>query len=785
TAGPSMTATVTTTNPAVGTYRLEGSGGANTHMTGLYASITPVTPTSMGWWIYPTGGSAVNYLVVGNTAVTGSNCVAFTYFLGSTANIRFVSSVNLDYPATVNTWYHLEMRNINWSMHTFDIYINNTLQYTSFPFRDPTQNDISRIHLYNYNTGMGYWDDIRVGTGGPPTVVTWTSTPTSCASGNNGSVDLSVTGGTPGYSYSWSNGATTQDISGLTAGTYSVTVLDANLCTVTQTASVTEPPPITAAGTTQSNVSCNGGSNGYAAIMAGGGTPSYTYSWSTGGTGPSVMNLSAGTYTCTTTDGNGCTMATTFTITQPPALTATTSQTDPNCNGANNGTASVNVSGGVSPYTYSWSSGGNSSTATNLAAGTHSCSITDANGCILTQTVTLTQPPGLTTVFSTQSVTCNGGANGTASVMVSGGSGSYTYNWSSGGTAPMATGLSAGTHTVIITDASTCTFTYTVNVTQPTPVNATFTQSDVSCGGAADGTASVVASGGTGPYNYAWSNGGTGSTETGLSAGTFSVAITDANGCTITQTVTITEPDPITGTTTTIDPTSCGGLTGSIDLTVGGGTPGFSYLWSESSTTQDITSVPAGIYSVTITDSEGCTMVVSVTLNDPPPPAVSLSLPSSVLCLNDAPLSLSGESPLGGSWSGTGVTGMLFTPLTAGNGMHAITYSFTDGNNCTGTAVDSILVDPCVGISTSSEPGSWNIYPNPTTSFVTISGNVTDGNFDVEVFAMDGRLVFAGRTAVISGKHITTINFENEPSGIYFLRIVNGELITTAKIIRR
>ncbi|MGO4773835.1 T9SS type A sorting domain-containing protein, partial [Flavobacterium sp. W22_SRS_FK3] len=214
----------------------------------------------------------------------------------------------------------------------------------------------------------------------------------------NGAASVSPSGGTPGYTYLWSpSGGTAATATGLAAGTYTVTVTDANGCTATRSFTITQPSVISTGTASQTNVSCNGATNGAASVSPSGGTPGYTYLWSpSGGTAATATGLAAGTYTVTVTDANGCTATRAFTITQPTAITATTSQTNVSCNGGANGTATVNPSGGASAYTYSWApSGGTAATATGLSAGTYTVTITDANGCTATRSFTITEPASI------------------------------------------------------------------------------------------------------------------------------------------------------------------------------------------------------------------------------------------------------------------------------------------------------------------------------------------------------------------------------------------------------
>jgi hypothetical protein len=243
------------------------------------------------------------------------------------------------------------------------------------------------------------------------------------------------------------------------------------------------------------------------------------------------------------------------------------------------------------PYTFSWT-GSSSTTATagSLLAGTYTVTVTDAKGCVVTQTVTITEPSLLTASTTKTDVSCNGMADGTATVIATGGTLNYTYSWSPvGGAAAIANGLLAGTYTATVTDAMGCTTTATAIITQPTVLASTATSTNVSCFGGNDGTASVTASGGTQTYTYSWSpSGGTSSTATGLTAGTYSVTVTDNHGCTSVSSVTITEPGTGLSATTGQTNVSCfGGNDGTAWVITAGGTSPYSYSWNPTAQTND------------------------------------------------------------------------------------------------------------------------------------------------------------------------------------------------------
>ncbi|WP_410493659.1 beta strand repeat-containing protein, partial [Chryseobacterium sp. 18068] len=312
-----------------------------------------------------------------------------------------------------------------------------------------------------------------------PTAISGTTVVTNiaCNGGSTGSINLTPTGGSAPYTFNWGGGITTEDRTGLAAGTYTVTITDANGCTGTVTATVTQPTAMSAT-VSQTNVSCNSGSNGTAGIVVTGGTAPYTYSWSpSGGTAATATGLVAGTYTVTVTDANACTITRTVTITQPTAISGTTVVTNIACNGGSTGAINLTPTGGSAPYTFNWGGGITTEDRTGLAAGTYTVTITDANGCTGTVSATVTQPTAMSATTSQTNISCNGGTNGTASIVVTGGTAPYTYSWSpSGGTAATASGLSAGAYTVTVTDANACTITRTVTITQPTAMSATTSQ---------------------------------------------------------------------------------------------------------------------------------------------------------------------------------------------------------------------------------------------------------------------------------------------------------------------
>jgi gliding motility-associated-like protein len=461
----------------------------------------------------------------------------------------------------------------------------------------------------------------------PPalTVSISAQTNVSCNGGTNGAATAAVNGGAPGYSYSWntSPAQTGASASGIPAGSYTITVSDLNSCTATATVSITEPPALTVVISAQTNISCNGGTNGAATAAGNGGSPAYSYSWNTtpAQTGATASGIPAGTYTVTISDLNSCTSTATVSITEPPVLSAAISaQTNVSCNGGNNGNATAAGNGGSPAYSYSWNTSPVQLTAVavSLTAGTYTVTVSDQNSCTATATVTITEPPVLTVAVSAHTnVSCNGGNNGTATALANGGSPAYSYSWNTSPvqTTATASNLAAGSCTVTVTDANSCTATATVNITQPTALSlALASKTHPSCNGSGNGDIYTAAAGGTGPYSYAWTpNVSTADSAISLFAGSYTITVTDVNNCIATLTEAITDPPLLTvdaGSNVSI----CRGLTTGLNAATGGGTPAYVYSWSNGAVTpsQTVQPIVTTNYTVTVTDSKSCSATDSV-----------------------------------------------------------------------------------------------------------------------------------------------------------------------------
>jgi len=399
-------------------------------------------------------------------------------------------------------------------------------------------------------------------------VTTTASAGTIACNGGTTTVTVSATGGTAPYS---GTGSFT-----VSAGSYSYTALDANGCSSTTSVSVSEPSAVVASSSATA-ILCYGGSS-TVTVSATGGTAPYS------GTG--TFTVTAGTYSYTVTDANGCSTTTSVTVSEPTAVSASSSATAILCNGGNS-TVSVSATGGTSPYT-------GTGTFTR-GAGTWSFTVTDANGCSTSTSVTITQPNALVASSTAGTIACNGGTT-TVTVSATGGTAPYT------GTGPFS--VTAGTYTYTVTDANGCTNSATITVTQPSAVVATYSATPILCYGQSS-TVTISATGGTAPY--------TGIGPITQFVGTMVYIVTDANGCQGTVSVTLTQPVKVEGTATST-PATCAGNNGTAKVAPTGGTGSYTYSWSNGPTTQSISSLVPGTYTVVITDGNGCTGSASTTV---------------------------------------------------------------------------------------------------------------------------------------------------------------------------
>ncbi|MFI5148716.1 MAG: PKD domain-containing protein [Bacteroidia bacterium] len=567
---------------------------------------------------------------------------------------------------------------------------------------------------------------LRAASGGTEAI---TGTNVSCAGGTNGTATTTMTGGTSPFTYSWSpSGGTAATATGLGAGTYTCSVTDNGGCTTTQTVIITAPAPL-ALTNTQTNVLCNGGTNGSATVTASGGTAPYTYSWSpSGGTAATATGLAAGTYTCTLTDSKACATTSVVTITQPAALTATTSTVPALC-GSSNGSATVTAGGGTTAYTYSWNTtpAQTTATATGLAAGTITCTVTDANGCVQTATANVTNTGGPSvTAAPPVNVTCFGACNGSGNVTVTGGTAPYTYTWSpapgAGQGSNAASALCAGTYTCNVADNTGCVQSATLIITQPTALTLTPASTPVACFGGNTGSASVTASGGSAAYTYSWTpapGAGQGSANaTNLTAGNYTLQLTDANGCKDSTVIAITQPALLTINATGLTATCNGKCNGQLICVPNGGTSAYSYSWNTGCSSASCSNICAGTYTATVTDSHGCTATDTALVHEPPPLAMTMGSKPSICNKPDGKDSVKvtgGTAAYTYSWTpGPGNTTANYTNIVAGT----YTVYVQDNNGCRDSSTNIVSNMPGVNIT--------NVASTPVSCFGGNDGTARD-----------------------------------------------------------
>jgi gliding motility-associated-like protein len=531
-----------------------------------------------------------------------------------------------------------------------------------------------------------------------PSGITATVNDATCFGACDGSANAIPIGGTSPYNYNWTSippggpYANDSTITGLCAGTYNLTLTDSANCILATSVVVGEADSITP-NETFTDASCNGNCDGSASVTPTGGTAPFTFVWShNGSTASSASGLCAGPVSVTITDFNGCTKVVNFNISAPNALTISSTSNDALCNGACDGSATANPTGGTGPFQYQWDDplAQTTQTATGLCAGTYNVTVTDANGCSGVETVIINEPSIIVDNPVVTDATC-GVCDGSITLAPTGGTGPYTFNWPTlGATTPTVNALCAGTYPVDITDNNGCTESFLIAVSDVNGPTVSVNSTNATCNGVCDGTASATVTAGTPAFQFLWSPGGqTTSNVAGLCAGNYTVQVTDGNGCITVQPVTIIDNSALSATLTTVDATCNGSCDGSAQVNPIGGLPPYTYSWAGGNATgQTVNAVGglcAGNYTVTITDALGCSFIQNVTINESSLLTVATSgiaANCNGSCDGQATATPSGgTAPYTYSWS-NGATTPTVTALCAGN----YTVTVTDVNGCSGTA---------------------------------------------------------------------------------------------------
>ena len=564
-----------------------------------------------------------------------------------------------------------------------------------------TTPNVLPVNTYNYtitdSNNCTYSSSVNI-TSPSPISVSETINNVSCFGFNDGSVNLSISGGIPTYTENW--GA--NNSSSLSVGTYNYTVTDNNGCTYTNTVSISEPSDIQIS-STQNNVSTCGATDGSVDVTTLGGSPPYSFSWNSGQNTEDINSLSSGTFVLTVTDGNLCTSTHTVTLTEPSAPIVSYTQTNTTCNLGSNGSIDISVSGGLNPYQYSWSNSATSQDLSNLAAGIYTLNVTDANNCIVVENITITQPNAVNVISTQTNVTNCNGNDGSIDISASGGTGNYTFLWSNGSTTEDVFNLTSGTHSVDVTDANNCTFTFSFTINEPSGITSSETITNVNCYGENTGSVTLNILGGQSPYIENWN----GYNSSALTAGTYTYTVTDNQNCNFSNTITITEPNELLVTETVNDVLCKDENTGNVLLNITGGITPYNENWGAFNPL----ALNDGNYTYIVTDFNGCTFSNSITITEPTLLTSNITTTDAV-CFgyNDGTAIITtsgGTSPYNTNWFGQNNLALTF-----GNYSTLI----TDANGCTNTLNFTI-----------SEPAEIQVTStiNSASCFGYSDGNVT------------------------------------------------------------
>ena len=552
--------------------------------------------------------------------------------------------------------------------------------------------------------------------------------PISCFGANDGGIAVSLTGGTPGFSYSWSNALSTPTIQSLSPGLYSLTLTYAGgHCAQVLGFTISEPLPLLSAGIT-AVASCPGTASGSAGLLGiTQGTMPYTYLWTGGGTSPGLNGLAAGTYSVLVTDANGCTLSESVQVDEflPPTIDSALTQVS--CAGAADGSIQLILSGGTLGYGYLWSNGQTTPGIQNLGPGPYSvvCSYADGQ-CAQPFDFLITEPPPLLSGGITTTAACPGQSNGSAAFLgASQGTAPYSLIWSTNSSMPVLDSIPGGNYALTVTDARGCSLVENIQVPEFISPMAGAVIQPITCAGSTDGSISVNISGGTPGFGYAWSNGNITPDIQNLGPGTYTLTLTYAdNACSTVFNFSVTEPQPLVsqGIAATA---ACGGDSNGVIEFLGAaqGTPPYALLWSNTATTSLVTGLASGVYTLTITDANGCTATDTAQVPEFATPVVD-TLTQDVTCFaaqnGSITTIVSGNTPvLGYVWSnsqtGSSLSGLgpgnYSLTVTYGDGSCVLTYSFQliepaalqlapaqiTPVNCFGEANGSIAITPSGG----------------------------------------------------------------------------------------
>ncbi len=508
----------------------------------------------------------------------------------------------------------------------------------------------------------------------------------SCYNSNDASIFISVSGNSP--SVIWSTGSTLEDQSGLSPGTYSVTVSD-GICVNSIENIVIEEAPELIANSSISHISCFGNQDGSIQIFPQGGTPPYTFSWNNGNIVKDIYNLSPGIYTLNITDSKLCNTSYTYEIIERPLLAIDTDQILQNsCFQESNAQIMISPFGGNPPYSYQWSNGSVNQDQFNLTAGQYGLTLSDASNCTQIANFIIEEVPKLDISFANkQNVSCFGANDGSIQVNTYGGTAPYSFIWNTGATTEDLTNISGGTYSLTISDANNCSKNISFEIEEAESLAINLLEiNQISCEGISNASIAVNATGGNGEYHFQWSNSDSSSQINNLSTGQYLLTVSDQNNCSATAgPFEINDLNTLSVEVLNIQHTNCNkSEDGAIALDIIGGAPPYTIAWNNDETSANLTQLNQGEYAATITDANACiTETAILAILEPEPILLSFNELKVINCHGDANGKIDiditgGTAPYTYLWN-TGQSSNLLENLDVG----AYTLTVTDAQGCT------------------------------------------------------------------------------------------------------
>jgi len=604
-----------------------------------------------------------------NATATGSTPIFYRWITGNYVSTWLTTANSFSYPVgEVNQDFRVEVKNDyctdfspNFKKYTISVYdVPSVNLFTTFSSCNGTNGNVSSQitggktpYSYSWNNGQttSYLLNVPPSTYSlvvkdackltanqsiavsqlPALAVSINPINVSCYGQQNGSISVAVSGGKKNYSYAWNGDGTISkgivdsvtnvlQISQLKPGLYTVTITDDCSASVVKSVTINQPEVLTSIISSKQNITCYGGSDGSATIAVTGGNAPYVYNWNNLQNGQTAVGLFAGNYSVNVIDSKGCLSNTSVEITQPVKIGANISAIDNSCYGALKGKANVSVSGGTLPYTYIWNTGSITDSIFNVQSGTYFCTLTDACNATITKSIQISQPVELLLQFNVNNPTCSGLINGSVQVLPVGGVFPYTYLWNDSlkSTSASLSNIGAGIYAVKVTDYCGAIDSIQINVYEPQPLSVILNTTNATCNGKGNAEIATSIQGGTPPYYINWSSGQHSSIVTGLFAGYYSANVVDAQNCMSSNSTVVAEPSKLSVQESHSDVTCNGKSNGKIAIVAYGGTLSYEYKWNTGNTSDSLTNVIAGNYTVTVSNND-CkdSIVKSITISEP------------------------------------------------------------------------------------------------------------------------------------------------------------------------